>query len=407
MMDHLRELVGVERSVSGVSQAMHILVTGLHAPVVGTMHITCADESETECVNAFQRGFVRYFVPALKVAEHSSFRLANLGGRYEWGAIRIAEQHYATAESYTTYKLLVVKLNSHVGVIETEDGNRFGMMKRYHMDSPCCGALHQLLEGEHHPYVRQLGEAFASEGNERVSTLLDDQLVDPVHRSLLAAVVSARLQARRVVLDFQDYEPLSPTQYLVVPCVTINRPERDTEIVCGYYWAEDPQQPHSVEYFGLGDDPAGYELQLKNGQLVITDAQVAAPRQARNHRQLVLEEYHRRMTDLQLTVDDDRFERVRGDVAQSKHRDHRQAKALLGVVLLVLAEVQPVSAAVLLFAHGIAGIHHAFRAHRLVRKLEGSDEARQMLNEIHDQVDRLDPKHAEAIIELLMREYRR
>lgn len=90
------------------------------------------------------------------------------------------------------------------------------------------------------------------------------------------------------------------------------------------------------------------------------------------------------MTDLQLTVDDDRFERVRGDVAQSKHRDHRQAKALLGVVLLVLAEVQPVSAAVLLFAHGIAGIHHAFRAHRLVRELEGSDEARQMLNEIHD-----------------------
>ena len=59
------------------------------------------------------------------------------------------------------------------------------------------------------------------------------------------------------------------------------------------------------------------------------------------------------------------------------------------------------------FAHGIAGIHHAFRAHKLVRELEGSDEARQMLNEIHDQVDRLDSEHAEAMIELLMREYRR
>ena len=84
-MDRLRDLVGVERSVTGVSQALHLAVAERRPPTVGAMHITCADESENECVQAFLKGFVQYVVPPLKFGERSAVRIANLGGRYEWG----------------------------------------------------------------------------------------------------------------------------------------------------------------------------------------------------------------------------------------------------------------------------------------------------------------------------------
>jgi len=45
--------------------------------------------------------------------------------------------------------------------------------------------------------------------------------------------------------------------------------------------------------------------------------------------------------------------------------------------------------------------------HRVARDLEASDEAREILHEIHERVDRLDPEHAEAMMELLAKEYRR
>jgi len=43
---------------------------------------------------------------------------------------------------------------------------------------------------------------------------------------------------------------------------------------------------------------------------------------------------------------------------------------------------------------------------KIAREMAGSEEAREILNEIHDRVDRLTPDRAEALIELLMRDYR-
>ena len=52
------------------------------------------------------------------------------------------------------------------------------------------------------------------------------------------------------------------------------------------------------------------------------------------------------------------------------------------------------------------GIHHAFRVHQLSKQMSGTEEAREILKEIHDRVDQLPPERAEALIEILMREYR-
>jgi hypothetical protein len=65
-----------------------------------------------------------------------------------------------------------------------------------------------------------------------------------------------------------------------------------------------------------------------------------------------------------------------------------------------------VPAAVLLFANGFAAIHHAFRVHHVAREADAHDDARQVLKEIHDRVDRLEPERAAAIIEMLLKDYR-
>jgi len=43
---------------------------------------------------------------------------------------------------------------------------------------------------------------------------------------------------------------------------------------------------------------------------------------------------------------------------------------------------------------------------RLARELSGEHEARAILEEVHERVDRMEPDRAEALIELLIRDYR-
>jgi hypothetical protein len=376
-----------------------------HPHKVGAMHITCADESEHECVSAFQRCFVKYALPSLKFAQQSAFRIANLGGRYDWGAVRIAEQHFAKADGGGSHTLMVVKVNSHVGVLDRRDESTvYGIIERYGAESRCCSALHALLAGDTRPFVENLAEVFVSEGPDRLTALNDQYRVEPRMRLLYAAMVSARLQARKVILDIQDYEE-SHTEFLVIPCVTLNRPERDTEIVCGFYLSEPGQTAKEPDYYGLGDDPSQYQQQLKNGRLVITDDQVGSVREARDHRQLALAQWHELTRDKRVTLEDERLHRAKLEASKHTGPYHERARMLLRALLTVLAEVDPVSAAVLLFAHGSAGIHHAFRVHRLARQLEDSHEAQKVLKEIRGQIDTLEPHEAEAMMEVLSKQY--
>ena len=419
-MERLRQLVGHEKTLKEVTQTLYFSADSLGSAAVGAMHITCADESERECADAFQHGFVRYMLPPLKPGSASTFRLANLGGRYEWGAVRIAEPHFATRDAGDRFKLLVVKINAHValeddpshhtGLSEVSETRPFtlGTWKRYGKESACCGALHALLEGHHEPFAEELREAFGSEGHDRVAALLDENRVDPTYRALYAAMVSARLQARKVTLDIQDYSPVTPTFFLVLPCVTINRHERDTEILSGIYTVDGRDGGRDATYFGLGDDPAAYETRIgSRGRFLVTDEHVASERKGRDHRALVREQLRTQTTRQMADVQDDRLERIRQDVSQNKHHHHHHAKTLLRAALPILAEMAPIPAAVLMFADGAVGIHHAFLVHRLAREMESTGEARQILDEIEGKIDTLDGDHAAALIEMLMDEYRR
>lgn len=193
-MDRLRERIGCERPL--------------------------ADEIENECAKVFHDEFAEPLLPRLKFARPAAFRLANLGARYEWGAVPMAEAHFAAPASQ---------------------------------------------------------EALTEDGEDRIARLLDPDLVPAPLRPLHAALVSARVQASRAFRDIQDHRPHSPTFYLLVWGVTVNRPGPDTEILGGLYTADHRSEARREAYFGLGDDPARYEIRAAVGRLQVADASMGTP----------------------------------------------------------------------------------------------------------------------------------
>lgn len=272
-MGRLEELVGVETDLARVGGVVRDFARILAAPVVGAYHVTCSDESEQECVEAFQQSFAERELPALKRGRRAVFRSANLGARYEIGAIGIAEEHFSTGESQASFKLMVIKINAHVAARKEPNGTQYGWLYRYSSQSPCCGALAALVDGADLPAVRELAELFASDGKDRLAMLKNPDVVPKEHRALVAALVNARLQARAAVRDVRSHPPTNPTKFLVLPCVTLNRPGPDTELVVGRSEIDWTGPEPTARYDGLGDDPAACRIDHQRGRLVITDRQ--------------------------------------------------------------------------------------------------------------------------------------
>jgi len=275
-MDRITRLLGRETDIDEVSRALYADAAEIRASLVGGMLITCADESERESRNAFQRNFAEYLLPSLKLGERSFFRLANLGGRYERGAVGIAQQHYTTAATEKGFKLLVVKINSHVCVEHDGRGHRFGRMTRYGAESVYCGALHAMMDGSDLPFAKELGATFRSGKLNRLEMLADARQVSPEYRSLFVAVTNSHLQARRAVDDIEASRPSAATLFLVMHGVVLNKKRKDAEIVCGLHRIDWRTDEPTLEYRGLGDDPSGYRIRGESAQLMIEDDTLAA-----------------------------------------------------------------------------------------------------------------------------------
>jgi len=202
-MDRLLQMIGREQDLDEVARALYAFAREGRAPVVGAVHLTCADESELECVRATRNAFAEHVLPKLKSGTRAPFRLANLGARYEWGAAAVADEHYSLDPARADHKLLAIKINSHVCVDTSSGGPRYGTMRRYDHDSHFCGALHHLLGGGNLPFTREMHESFGSDGLDRMAALRDPERVPQELRSLFAALVNARLQARKAAIDIQ------------------------------------------------------------------------------------------------------------------------------------------------------------------------------------------------------------
>ena len=414
-MKKLSDVIGRETDCDELARKLQFFVKGFSATAVGGYLVTCSDESERECADAFQRYFSDALLPPLKFGQRAHFRTANLGGRYEWGGVRVAEDHYSTPATETGFKLILVKINSHVSLEELRDGRMFGRMGRYDRESVYCAALHAVLDGKVTPFTRDLREAINSEGKDRIAILLDDAQVDPAIRSLAVAILSARLQARRALVEIQDSALTSPTLFYVLPCVTLNRTGRDTEIVCGAYEADYRDDEAKISYRGLGDDPSKYQVFDDLAHLSVRDDQIETTRTARDHRKLALNELTTRIPDakqlLARKIPRDleglpaELHQTLGELREKKHENLGHSKRILKAFLRVLAHLDPTTSAVLCFGEGLAAIHHIHRIERLSREVADDEDARQVLEDVHHGIDSLPPERARELVDLLAHDY--
>jgi hypothetical protein len=272
MIPALKALIGVEHSIDEVSHALRNAVRSLHPTVVGAHQINCSDESERECVESFHRIIVRDMLPELKYWSRSSFRTVNLGARYEPQSIAMAENHFSTPDAEGGLKALICKLNSHVSVVDGDDGLICGKMHRYEKESVYCGALHALLAGAQGPSIDDLRAAFNADGIDRVAQLLDESVVPPTLRALFAAVVNAQLQSSLAISEVLEMKSHTPTFYVIVASVTLNREAEDTELVVGIETIDERNGEREIDYVGLADDARSYELATSGSRLRLSEA---------------------------------------------------------------------------------------------------------------------------------------
>lgn len=384
-MESLQEILGKEVSLDEIPHRLRRIADELSPSIVGALHQTCSDESEHECSDAFQRGVARRLLPALKFGEFAPFRLATLGSRYEWRSVQLAENHFAVPIGGDQFKLMIVKINSHVS---KDAGFRYGEALRYDIPSTYCGALHALRSGAHEPFTESLREDFGSEEVDRLG-LIEEKVEEPF-RPLAAALVNARIQARKAVLELQDYKPATPTLFLVLPCVTLNLPGRDNEVLCGTY-VIDRRDTRSDIYKGLGDDPSRYVIRHDRGDLVVTESDGFEDRVARDHRGMAQAGWR---------------EATQFSREKLKEVDlSAAAKPLLKGLVYGVGSALGAPMALFLFAEGLVGIHHAWRAHRLRLEAGNDEDVQEILREFEARIDSLPKEKADRAVQALLAEY--
>ena len=391
-MQRLIERIGSEQPIDSQTRAIRDFVRECDVDVVGAMHVTCSEPCERECVESFQHHFAEDQLPTERYAAKSPFRTATLGGRYEWGSAALAENYFALGERDDSH-LLLVKLNTHVAV--SRDGSELVFGNDIADGAPpMCGALHEALSGEQTPATISLAEAFRSEGLDRIAMLNDPAVVNPPYRGLLAAVAAARLQARRVVLDLQNSRH-TELRILVLPAVTINRSDRDTELFVGLYDAKFSKRGSDIRYRGLGDDPSQYMVTQRNGLTSIADAHLGQDREARDHRLLVAEQWRTRGSDLHWS--EEQSPKIMA-LAQRAVVKPSVSQEVLKTFLRLLADAALVPTAIMLFVDGVAGIHNIYRAYRLSTGQGSRDDAEEILQDAMARLGTLDEHQARQVV---------
>ncbi len=403
-MKRLHALVGREQDLAETANTLRAAVRALSATAVGGFQMTCSDESEHECSAAFERGFALELLPRLKFGERVPFRIANPGARYEWGAVRIAEDHFSTAEARRGFLALVVKINGHVAVAEPGKSDfAFGRTDRYGDESVYCGAIAAMLGDSDLPWVEDLRADLGAEGRDRLATLRSAELSVDGRNALFGALTAARLQARKCVLDIQDHVPAAPTVYVVMHGVTLNKPGPDSELIGGVYVLDHRGPERREHYHGLGDDPAAYVLTRSDGRLHVSDPGSQRERLVRDHRALAGARL-RGLADGERTLDGEAHDLL-ARAGQEQAGAEGAGRSTLAGLLAALASRSPLATALLLVAEGAVGIHDVYRLQRSAEPEEQTRFARRLVEAVRQRADQLPPGTARRVVDALRREF--
>ena len=257
----LEAIVGRELELGLLSGVLSDTVGAVDVETVGAVHITCADEAQHRVIEKVQELLVERHVTPMASGEHTIFRLINLGGYHEMGALDIAENHWAGAHDPATgSKLMVVRVDAHVGVDADPAGAPiYGHFLRFGHTSVACGALAAVLRGQampgaegfvdHEVRARRIIEAF------------------PEHtRMLAAAICRAELSAADCRREIQTMAHDTPTVWLIVATVTLNHPDRHASMLTSVS-VTDEQLVESGA--GLGIDVERYQIGHDDDALVV------------------------------------------------------------------------------------------------------------------------------------------
>ena len=242
-------------------------------------------------------------------------------------------------------------------------------------------------------------------------------MVAPEHRALVAAAVSARLQARKAMLDLCA-TPGAPDRLLVPACVTLNQPGRDHEVLVGWYAAARAAGGEfDVTWTGLEDDPRGIGVEHgpRGVRLFARDPEshdeVDAPaaRRARGpaeHRRLPQELWAAAETPVKASpqVLDTLESAITGLEDQLHDPDHPVRALALKGALVAMAETLAAPAVLTLFATGALDLHHAWRMQEIATGEDEAAEARALLQRVIEGAETLDPATAERALRALQAE---
>lgn len=405
--------IGREVFIGDVGRALVRVVAGARPDHVSSLHVTCSDGLEKDASRYFKDTVARDITPAGD-RDWAPLRTANLGGRYEWGSGGVSFSHFDGEGAH----LQVVQVNAHVGVIREPAGPKFGFYERGPRHSMTCGALSLLLAGQAGPFLDELREAFASEGLDRINLINTE--IPAEHRALFAAVVQARLQARRAYLDLGRARGASergPDKLLVVAMVSFNQRGADHEMCIGHYaGARNDDGSMTAVWTGLGDDPRKYVFTQDLAGVVISQdgPQKRAARGPKVHRELVLEDLAEEIecpepppveegTGVAFEEPPARL----GSQAQAtldqldgwlNDPEHPWSSLAVKGACIALTEALAVPAVVTLFAGGALAANHAFRMQRIARGGAHEHEVEELAHEATRDLASRDPEEAKSIL---------
>lgn len=427
----LAERIGKETRLGDVDRATVRVAGRLRKPSVTTLHVTCSDGLEHGTTATF-RNIVSRDLTQAAARNWAPLRTANLGGRYEWGSSAVALSHFQDVGE----SLAIVKVNSHVGVQRGHGEPTFGHYDRTGNQSGTCGALTMLLQESNAAFLQGIELMFASEGKDRHALLVDPGVLDPALRMLYVAVVQARLEARRALLDLAQLES-GPDALLVVSAVTFNQQLHDHELLVGFYagerdaegqlhnvWCGLPDDPRAIAY---AQTPRGVQLTVRTAaEMTQPEPRVEAPapteeppapvaahpkpapkpptriaRGPREHRALPAEHYFATKANpaaKTAPASAQGLELLEALDKRLNDPEHPWTSLAIKGACLGLGEVLAVPALLTLFAGGALELHHAFQLHKVAAGKADEDEVQELLDDAADDLAARSPEEARELL---------
>jgi hypothetical protein len=322
----LSRLVGRETALEWIHGDVRNAVQAVPSVVEhGMCLVTCSDEYQGELRASFDRDVAQPIMASRTLQQRRIFSVANMGGRVEPGALKLASDHFTVKSAKAGAKLLLVEIAAHVGKIVDEHEVRFGILDRFGLASPCCGALTLLLakpsaaDAVRHPWFDQLNAFF---GPVRLEALRRD--ASPM-QMVKTAIVHAVLQVESAITDLLREPPITPTHIVIVPLVVINQRGPDSAFIAGWHHLYVENGDLSVRGgTSLRSTPAALEVALESARLRVENGADYAADEARRraskpsieHVQL-LRELAARSSDVAHALSNDE---TRAEIARTANR---------------------------------------------------------------------------------------